>query len=270
MMSLLSLIATWALKASVPGRGFQGRWLGCALAGLLLSVAAVRGADLATVPAGTAAPLEDRERDYLLELEKRAAGANGAKAETKTGPVEPNEAETLALNQRLMPGDRVSFRIVEDKGEAKIIPVADSGEIEVPYIGRVMARGRTCAEMVPEIKRALEETYYFQATVLLGVDYLNPARGMVYLFGEVRGAGPQPIPSDETLTLSKAVIRAGGFTDFANQKRVRVTRQAREPGRTNEVFTVDAERVMKKGELEKDLALERGDIIYVPTRAINF
>src|SRR5262245_4485935 len=45
-------------------------------------------------------------------------------------------------HQRLAPGDRVSFRVVEEKLEPKALLVADSGELEVPYIGRIMAKER--------------------------------------------------------------------------------------------------------------------------------
>ena len=37
------------------------------------------------------------------------------------------------------------------------------------------------------------------------------SRGRVYVYGSVKGQGPQEIPADESYTVSKAVIRAGGF-----------------------------------------------------------
>src|SRR5262245_47591353 len=40
---------------------------------------------------------------------------------------------------RLRVGDRVSLQIVEDRDSPRSIVVADSGELDVPYIGRVVA-----------------------------------------------------------------------------------------------------------------------------------
>lgn len=180
----------------------------------------------------------------------------------------PDKSEN---HQRLAPGDRVSFRVMEEKIEPKPLLVADSGELEVPYVGRIMAKERTCQDLTREIKQKLEEKYFHRATVVLSVELLNPVRGSVYLFGEVRAAGSQPIPSGEALTLAKAIIRSGGFTDFADKRRVKVTRETALPsGTTNQTFTVDIARVLQRGQLQQDLKLEAGDIIYIPTRLVNF
>ena len=76
-----------------------------------------------------------------------------------------------------------------------------------------------------EIKSALEKELYYQATVIIAVDALNQKRGTVYLAGHVKTAGAQPIPSDEVFTISKAIMMAGGFSDFADKKRVKLTRK---------------------------------------------
>lgn len=180
----------------------------------------------------------------------------------------PDQSED---HQRLAPGDRVSFRVIEEKTEPKPLLVADSGELEVPYIGRIMAKERTCPDLAREIKQKLEEKYFHKATVVLSVELLNPTRGSVYLFGEVRAPGAQPIPSGDSLTLAKAIIRSGGFTDFADKRRVKVTRETGvSGGGTNQTFSVDIGRVLQRGQLQQDLKLEPGDIIYVPTRLVNF
>jgi protein involved in polysaccharide export with SLBB domain len=80
--------------------------------------------------------------------------------------------------------------------------------------------------------------------------------------------GPQDIPSDEVLTLSKAILRAGGFTDFADRKNVKVTRQ--EGGADKQTFVVDVGEIFDKGKTENDVALKPGDLIYIPERMIRF
>src|SRR4051812_27945805 len=44
--------------------------------------------------------------------------------------------EALDATQKLGPADRVSFRVIEDKDDAKPLMVTDSGELEIPYLGR--------------------------------------------------------------------------------------------------------------------------------------
>jgi protein involved in polysaccharide export with SLBB domain len=170
---------------------------------------------------------------------------------------------------KLMVGDRVSFRIVEDEDESKQLSVLDSGEIEVPYLGRFPAAGQSCRQLARLLKIELENKYYFQATVIIAVDAKAQSRGRVYLVGAVRTPGAQEIPNDEVFTLSKAVIRAGGFTDFANQRKVKVTRRAQASGGKTQTFTVDVAAVLEKGKTQSDLQLESDDLIYVEERMIR-
>jgi polysaccharide export outer membrane protein len=184
-------------------------------------------------------------------------------------------ALTPADKQQLAVGDRISFRIQEDLDdpkeplEPKALVVADSGEIEVPYIGRVRAEHKTCQQLAAEIKTALEREYYYQATVVIALDLRARTRGRVYLVGPVRTPGEQDIPSDEPLTLSKAIMRAGGFNDFADKKSVKVTRKGGS-GESDKTFVVDVTQVLEKGKTERDLTLEPGDLILVSERTIRF
>ncbi len=193
-----------------------------------------------------------------------ATVSNASAAEASGG------MKLLDDKHRLAIGDQISFRIVEDEEEPKTLTVMDSGELEVPYIGRYLAVGKTCKELAGQLKSALEKEYYYRATVIIAVNVMARSRGRVYLVGPVRLPGPQEIPSDEVLTLSKAILRAGGFTDFANKKDVKVTRQSKVPGGKDETFTINEGKVLEKGTTESDLPLEAGDLIYVPERLVRF
>jgi len=178
--------------------------------------------------------------------------------------------DALDDKHRLAIGDRLSFRIEEDQEDPKALLVTDSGEMELPYIGRFPAENKTCKQLAREIKAALEKEYYYQATVVIAVDSMTKSRGRVYLIGPVRIPGPQEIPSDEVLTLSKAIMRAGGFNDYADKHNVKVTRKVGSSESDNKTFLVDVAQVFEKGKTERDLPLEPGDIILVPERMIRF
>lgn len=167
-------------------------------------------------------------------------------------------------------GDRLSFRIVEDEEDPKPLVVTDSGDLEVPHLGRFPVVGLTCKELGRALKVELEKEYYYQATVIVAVDFMTKSRGKVYLVGPVRMPGPLDIPSDEVLTLSKAILRAGGFTDYADQRNVKVTRRSPVPGTKDQTFTVNVENILVKGQTGADLPLQAGDLIYVPERMIRF
>jgi polysaccharide export outer membrane protein len=176
-----------------------------------------------------------------------------------------NSMSVLDDKKRLGSNDYVSFRVVEDRDEeSQHLRVNDNGELEVPYIGLVPAAGRTCRELAYTIKSALEKEYYYHATVILAVDRVSEkSRGRIYVYGSVKSQGPQEIPPDESYTVSKAIIRAGGFGDFANKRKVKVTRK------NGHDFVVDLKRVIEEGRTEEDMALQPDDQIYVPQRLIN-
>ncbi len=201
-------------------------------------------------------------------------GRGGAVAATNA-PVrstfaEAASMETLDDQHRMAIGDRLSFRIVEDQEDPKPLLVTDSGDLEVPYIGRFPARDKTCKQLARELKAELEKDYYYRATVILAVDQLSKTRGKVYLVGSIRIPGPQEIPSDEVFTLSKCIMRAGGFADFADKRHVKVTRKPPSARGANKVFVVNVGEIIERGRTEADLVLEPEDLIYVPSRMVNF
>ena len=176
-----------------------------------------------------------------------------------------NSMTVLDDKKGLGSNDYVSFRVVEDRDEeSQHLRVNDNGELEVPYIGLVPAKGRTCRELAYAIKASLEKEYYYHATVILAIERVSEkSRGRIYVYGSVKGQGPQEIPADESYTVSKAIIRAGGFGDFANKRKVKVTRK------NGQDFTIDLKRVIEEGRTDEDMVLQPDDQIYVPQRLIN-
>ncbi len=176
-----------------------------------------------------------------------------------------NSMTVLDDKKRLGSNDYVSFRVVEDRdNESQHLRVNDNGELEVPYAGLIPAAGRTCKQLAYAVKAALEREYYYNATVIIAVDRISEkSRGKVYVYGSVRGQGPQEIPPDETYTVSKAIIRAGGFGDFADKKKVKVTRK------NGENFVVNLKDVIERGKTEDDVVVQPDDQIYVPQKLIN-
>jgi protein involved in polysaccharide export with SLBB domain len=179
------------------------------------------------------------------------------------------EMDRLDTNLKLAIGDQLSFRIKEDREEKpRQLLVTDSGEIELPYIGRHRVVDKSCKEAALEIKKRLEENYYYCATVLISVDQYTRSKGTVMVTGFVRTPGELQIAQGETMTISKAILKAGGFSEWAKQDKVRVTR-ADVSGNKQE-FTVDVLEILEKGRTEKDIPILPGDRIYVPQSFIKF
>jgi len=210
------------------------------------------------VAAQESSPFQNASR--VSPIEQPLSGTSGSTV------MRTNSMAVLDDKKRLGPDDFVSFRVVEDRdNESQHLRVNDNGELEVPYIGLVAAQGKTCRQLAYSIKSALEKEYYYHATVILAVDRVSDkSRGKIYVYGAVKGQGPQEIPPDEIYTVSKAVIRAGGFGDFADKRKVKITRK------DGQDMMVDLKRVIEQGHTEDDVVLRPDDQIYVPQRLVNF
>lgn len=189
-------------------------------------------------------------------------------APNPVGLILPGGGHSLAdLDDRrqLAVGDHLCFHILEDNDGPKELVVTDSGQIEVPYLGRVPVQGLTSRQLALAIKTELEAKYYHHATVIIAVNAMSRDLGMIYISGALRNSGRMEIPGNEVFTLSKAILCAGGFTDVADKHHIKLTRHS-EAGATNELFTVDVGQILEKGKTELDLPVKPGDMIFVPER----
>jgi polysaccharide biosynthesis/export protein len=182
-----------------------------------------------------------------------------------------NSMDVLDDRRKIGPGDRVSYRVVEERKDPVALFVTDSGEIEVPLIGRINATGKTCKQLALDIKAPLEREYFYKATVIIGLDFMSgKSHGRVYLTGNLLRQGPMDIPSDETFTVSKAILRAGGFDQFANKRKVKLVRKKTDNPAATETIIVDVEDVLDHGRTENDPVVNPDDMIIVPRKWINY
>lgn len=205
----------------------------------------------------------------ILLLFRFLTAAAGAATNASTMPDPVQAMELLDHHQKLGPGDRITYRVIEDQDEPRALTITDSGDLEVPYLGLVHAAGRTSFELAKEVKVQLEQKLYYQATVIIAVELVNKARvtGKVYVTGQVRNKGGYEIPAGETFTVSKAILNAGGFSDFSDQRHVRLIRKTPQGNRT---FTINVLNVWEKSNLEEDLVIQPNDLIVVPARLVNY
>ena len=224
---------------------------------VILCLAGLTG--LAQTPPGSNAPPAAASLPAFAAI----TNASGTVLTNLTGYV-PDDKYKLRV------GDRVSLQILEDKDLPRSLVVADSGELDMPYVGRVAATDKTCKQLAAELKALLEKEYYYRATVIIALDAANRYLGRVYVWGQVRNQGPIDIAVNENLTAGKAILRAGGFADFANKKRVKVVRAPGAEGAGNQIFELNMVDILERGKTEKDVVLQPDDFVIVPSRLINF
>ena len=175
--------------------------------------------------------------------------------------------------------DLVSLRIVEDREKTLSLRVQASGDIVAPHLGLVKVAGQTCKKVAFGMKRELEKQYFQQATVIMALEFRpqtasagggmsSPDMQFFTVFGQVQKQGKYELLAEEELTISQALLRAGGPTGFANTKKVHVVR--RTPNKGNVTINVNCDDIMKRGKLEKDIAIRPNDVIIVDEKVFNF
>jgi polysaccharide export outer membrane protein len=166
-------------------------------------------------------------------------------------------------SRRLQQGDIVSLKILEDTDPLAQLVVSRTGEVYVDPVGDVRIAGMTVGQAAGEIKRLLEKDYYYTATVRLGLLAVNEkaTMGYIYLSGQVERVGGVPIFAERPMKLSEAILNAGGFRRYADDRKVTVTRTR--AGHTDR-FVVDVKAIISGGQADKDPVLQDGDRINVP------
>jgi protein involved in polysaccharide export with SLBB domain len=153
-------------------------------------------------------------------------------------------------------GDPVELKIggvpAEEQAQVNNIYTVDAnGYVNLPYINKIKADGLTPAQLAG----AIESTYrsnkiYTNPTVTI---LMQPTARFVNVGGAVRT--PSRVPFTEDMTLLAAISGAGGFNDFADQKRVRLLRG-------NEVKVFDVRQFRR--DPSKDVRLQPGDRVEIP------
>ena len=159
---------------------------------------------------------------------------------------------------KLRRGDKIGFQILEEGSPAQVLTIAQSGDVNVPRIGPVAAVDKTCEQLAARCKTELAEKAGVGVTVIVARE-TNQFRGEVWVLGEVREQGVIYLFANlnENLTVSQAILRAGGFTDFAGRT---VTL-----ARGTNTIRVNVNLILK-GQADKDVVVEPGDGIFVPFR----
>jgi protein involved in polysaccharide export with SLBB domain len=164
---------------------------------------------------------------------------------------------SIAFGQAtLRMGDPIELKIggvpnEEQQQVNNVYTIDASGSISLPYINKVKAAGLSPSELA----RSIEDSYrankvYTNPNITI---LMQPTSRFVNVGGAVRT--PSRVPFTEDMTLLAAINAAGGFNDFADQKRVRLLR-----GSEAKVYDVRQSR----RDPSKDVKLQPGDRVEVP------
>ncbi len=209
---------------------------------------------------------------------------------TQTNATDPQaqaieKARANSSSDTVSPGSQLVIRVLEQEELSGVYRVSEDGALAFPLIReRISTAGMTFDDLAKKIADELKKNYFFNVTVLVSrfegqalsptyaggeMTALRGSAGTVYVYGMSRSTTAIEIPPDEALTVSKALIRCGGFGDFANKKKVKLYRKTALSEKT-ETIVVNVHEILDEGKLEKDVVVQDGDIIVVSEKFWNF
>ena len=168
------------------------------------------------------------------------------------------QAEMGVDSERYVIGaeDILYIHVWREEALSRTVPVRMDGYISLPLIHEIRAAGLTPLQLKEELTRRLKE---FIENPNVSVIIMEANSFKVYVSGQVRNPGVYRLRSETTIL--QIIPMAGGFTDWANQKKILVIRK--EDGKEKR-FVINYKSLMKGENLESNLILKAGDTIIVP------
>jgi polysaccharide export outer membrane protein len=154
------------------------------------------------------------------------------------------------------PEDMLDINVWKEPDMTRVVPVRPDGKISLPLINDVQAAGLTPQQLATAVTEKLRK-FLTGPQVTVIVTAINSQR--VFVVGEVLRAGAFPlIPG---MTVLQVLANAGGFSTFANVKKIYVMRLVN--GKHTEL-PFNYREVLKGDNPDQNIKLEPGDTVVVP------
>jgi len=185
------------------------------------------------------------------ENKQKPAEANGGAAQTA-----PKKPATDDPNYVIGPQDVLDISVWKEPELTRPVPVRPDGKISMPLLNDVQAAGKTPLQLAADITAGLKK-FVTDPQVTVIVTTINSQR--VFILGEVNRAGAYPLLPN--MTVLQALSSAGGFTIYANLKKIYVLRvedgkQVKHPFNYKDVLAGKA--------ADQNIIVRPGDTIVVP------
>ena len=171
-------------------------------------------------------------------------------------PIDPvfTQGQDANAVAKLSVGDTLTVALsgLPEAIEPHVEPIKDDGTITMDLIGPIKAEGKTLGQLQRDIYAAYVPRFYTH----LDVAVTTTGDRVYYVQGEVTRPGEQLYR--EGMTVTRAITSAGDFTDFANHKKVVLTRA------NGERIKVNCEEVMNGD--APDPIVYPGDRVFVARR----
>jgi polysaccharide biosynthesis/export protein len=192
----------------------------------------------------------------------------------------PSSSEISQLNEKILAqaqmhsepgdiligeGDLLQVSVFEAKELEKTVRVSSRGFVSLPLVGQVQVSGLTAIEAEEKIEAMYETRFIKDPHVSVFVEEQISQR--ITLVGQFKKPGTYDYLSNQRLL--DVIALGGGLSEQAGQiVQVRRTRHVHQ-GQPN-TFIVDLDRLIKDGDVELNIRLIGGDVLFIPEAGVFF
>jgi polysaccharide export outer membrane protein len=153
-------------------------------------------------------------------------------------------------------GDVLEIFVWRNPELSRQVMVRPDGKISLPLVQDLPAEGFTAMQLREEITKQLKQ-YVKTPTVTVIVSQINSYK--ITVLGRVAGPGVYPITTKTTII--EAISMAGGFTEWANRKKITLIR---EEGGKRRRYQINYKKIESGEDPTQNVTLRRNDTVIVP------
>ena len=154
------------------------------------------------------------------------------------------------------PEDVLFIQVWKEEALSQQVMVRSDGKISLPLIDEVQAAGLTPLQL-KEVLTQKFKAFVESPTVTVIVREAKSFK--VYVSGQVAKPGAYTLV--EEITILQLIPLAGGFTQWANQRKILLIRKE---GGKEKRFTINYKKIISREDLNNNMVLKPGDTIIVP------
>ena len=171
----------------------------------------------------------------------------------------PANSYSSSEGYKVEAGDVLAITVYEHPDLTTEVRVTSNGEIMFPLLGAVDIEDLLVNQVEEKIRFLLEKDYLVDPHVNVFIKEYHPKK--VFVMGFVNRPGEYELVKDRPTTVLEAITMAGGFRRGAAENSTKIIRI--EDGQEITI-SIKVSDITKKGNKDKDISVNPGDIIVVP------
>ncbi|MBN2376139.1 MAG: polysaccharide biosynthesis/export family protein [Sedimentisphaerales bacterium] len=154
------------------------------------------------------------------------------------------------------PEDVLKIDVWKEPELSQSVPVRTDGKISLPLVNDVYVVGLTPLALQQELTGKLSK-FIENPTVSVIVEQINSLK--IFVVGNVNNPGVFDVKTE--VNVLQAISMAGGFTEWANKRKIKIFRRQ---GGVEQVIEVNYNKITSGKHPELNIPLQPGDSIVVP------